>query len=119
MSSNRRIASLAWAGVAIIAAAVLLSGCASDSSFPAVHDMPAARSESKLTPDQIKQATDELISERDRTEQGGTPATTGSTTQRKPAAAQRKPPAAQRKPPAAQSAARPAASSDISASAKQ
>ena len=74
--------------------------------------MPAARSESKLTPDQIKQATDELISERDRTEQGGTPATTGSTTQRKP-------PAAQRKPPAAQSAARPAASSDISASAKQ
>ena len=80
--------------------------------------MPAARSESKLTPDQIKQATDELISERDRTEQG-TAATTGSTTQRKPAAAQRKPPAAQRKPPAAQSAARPAASSDISASAKQ
>ena len=73
--------------------------------------MPAARSESKLTPDQIKQATDELISERDRTEQG-TPATTGSTTQRKPAAAQRK-------PAAAQSAARPAASSDVSASAKQ
>ena len=112
MTSNRRIASLAYAGVAVIAAAVLLSGCASDTTFPAVHDMPAARSESKLTPDQIKQATDELISERDRTEQGGTPATTGSTTQRKP-------PAAQRKPPAAQSAARPAASSDISASAKQ
>jgi len=115
---NRRIASLAWAGVAVIAAAVLLSGCASDSSFPAVHDIPVARSESKLTPDQIKQATDELISERDRTEQG-TAATTGSTTQRKPAATQRKPTAAQRKPAAAQSAARPAASSDISASAKQ
>ena len=80
--------------------------------------MPAARSESKLTPDQIKQATDELISERDRTEQV-TPATTGPTTQRKPAATQRKPAAAQRKPAAAQSAARPAASSDISASAKQ
>ena len=82
--------------------------------------MPAARSESKLTPEQIKQATDDLISDRDRTEaQATTPATTGSTTQRKPAATQRKPTAAQRKPEAAQSAARPAASSDISASAKQ
>ena len=97
MSSNRRIASLASAGVAIIAAAVLLSGCASDSSFPAVHDMPAARSESKLTPDQIKQATDDLISQRDKTEsnaQGNAqPVTTGSIPPKKSAASA--PPAAQ------------------------
>jgi len=30
--------------------------------------MPAARSETKLTPDQVKQATDDLISDRDRIE---------------------------------------------------
>jgi hypothetical protein len=105
VTSNRRIASLAYAGLAVIAAAVLLSGCASDSTFPAVHDMPAARSETKLTPDQIKQATDDLISDRDRTEaQANTPATTGSIAQRKPAPAR--------------SAAQPA-SSNISAYAKQ
>jgi hypothetical protein len=39
-----------------------------DNAFPAVHDMPAARSETKLTPDQVKQATDDLISDRDRIE---------------------------------------------------
>jgi hypothetical protein len=89
----------------MIAAAILLSGCASESAFPAVHDMPAARSETKLTPDQIKQATDDLISQRDRTEaQASTPATTGSIAQRKPAPAH--------------SAAQPA-SSGISAYAKQ
>ena len=91
--------------VIVIAAAVLLSGCASDTTFPAVHDMPAARSESKLTPEQIKQATDDLISDRDRTEaQATTPATTGSVAQRKPAPAR--------------STAQPA-SSGISAYAKQ
>lgn len=84
---------------------MLLSGCASDSAFPAVHDMPVARSETKLTPDQIKQATDDLISDRDRTEaQATAPATTGSI--------------AQRKPTPAHSTAQPA-SSGISAYAKQ
>src|SRR3974390_419375 len=99
------MASLACAGVALITAAVVLSGCASDTTFPAVHDMPAARSESKLTPEQIKQATDDLISDRDRTEaKATTPATTGSIAQRKPAPAR--------------AAAQPA-STDISAYAKQ
>jgi hypothetical protein len=89
VTSNRRIASLACAGLAVIAAAILLSGCASENAFPAVHDMPAARSETKLTPDQIKQATDDLISDRDRTEaQSASPPTTGSVAQRKPAPAQ-------------------------------
>jgi hypothetical protein len=89
----------------MIAAGVLLSGCASENVFPAVHDMPAARSETKLTPDQIKQATEDLISERDRTEAQAAPATTGSIPPKKPAAS-------------AQQAAQPA-SSDISAYAKQ
>jgi hypothetical protein len=54
--------------LALAVAAVLLSGCSSDSAFPAVHDMPTARTETKLTPDEVKQATDDLISARDRTE---------------------------------------------------
>jgi hypothetical protein len=66
--SNRRVAGIASAGFVAAGAVILLSGCASDSAFPAVHDMPAARSETKLTPDQVKQATDELISNRDRME---------------------------------------------------
>jgi hypothetical protein len=93
--SNRGIASLTNVVLAAASAAVLLSGCSTDSAFPAVHDMPAARTDMKLTPDQVKQATDDLISERDRTEaraQGtvqpatNAPATTGSTSQRKSAA---------------------------------
>ena len=94
VTSNRRIASLAFAGLAVVSAAVLLSGCSSDSAFPAVHDMPAARTEMKLTPDQVKQATDDLISDRDRTEAKAgaaspvatnAPATTGSIPQKKSA----------------------------------
>jgi hypothetical protein len=77
--------------------------------------MPAARTETKLTPDQVKQATDDLISDRDRTEaQAGAgqpvaatnaPATTGSVSQKKSAASTQ---------PAAQTSA-----SGISAYAKQ
>ena len=68
VTSNRRLAGVASAGLVTAAAATLLSGCTSDSAFPAVRDMPAARSETKLTPDQVKQATDDLISDRDRIE---------------------------------------------------
>ena len=68
VTSNRRLAGVASAGLVSAAAAILLSGCTSDNAFPAVHDMPAARSETKLTPDQVKQATDDLISDRDRIE---------------------------------------------------
>jgi hypothetical protein len=52
--------------------AVLLGGCSSDvtssspqTAFPAVHDMPAPRPEPPLSPEQVKQATDDLITERD------------------------------------------------------
>ena len=103
--SKRHIASLACAGSAVIVAAILLSGCATENTFPAVHDMPADRSETKLTPDQVKQATDDLISERDRTEAQAAPVTTGSIPKKKSAAS-------------AQPAAQPA-SSGISAYAKQ
>jgi hypothetical protein len=34
--------------------------------FPAVHDMPTARTETTLTPDQVKQATGSLVSQRER-----------------------------------------------------
>ena len=115
VTSNPRIASLARAGLAVAVAAVLLSGCSSDGVFPAVHDMPAARTEMKLTPDEVKQATDDLISDRDRTEaKAGSaqpvaatnaPATAGSIPQKKAAASAQ---------PAAQQS-----SSGISAYAKQ
>lgn len=63
------------------AAALLLSAC-SDINFPAVHDMPAARADATLTPDQVKQATDELNCEREHlntgTQAGGQVATTSS-----------------------------------------
>jgi hypothetical protein len=75
VKSNRRIAGLALAGVTAILAGMTLSGCSSDGVFPAVHDMPAARTETKLTPDEVTQATNDLLYERDRTEaQGQTPA---------------------------------------------
>jgi hypothetical protein len=68
VTSNRRIACVAFAGMVVAAHSVLLSGCSSDVAFPAVNDMPAARTEMKLTPDQVKQVTENLISDRDRTE---------------------------------------------------
>jgi hypothetical protein len=61
------------------------TGLEAPSGFPAVHDMPAPRAEAPMTPEQVKQATDTLISERDRLsskQPGATaqaaPATTGS-----------------------------------------
>jgi hypothetical protein len=47
------------------AAAMLLSGCSPEVGLPAVHDMPPPRAEAPLSPDQVKQATDELANERD------------------------------------------------------
>ena len=48
------------------AAAMLLSGCSPEVGLPAVHDMPPPRAEAPLSPDQVKQATDELANDRDR-----------------------------------------------------
>jgi hypothetical protein len=62
---DRRTARLALATLAFAAAVgMLVSGC-SEMGFPSVHDMPAPRADTTLTPDQVKQATDDLISQRD------------------------------------------------------
>ena len=62
--------------LAILATAVsvafLVAGCA-EIGFPAVHDMPAPRADTTMTPDQVKQATDDLVSERDRLNTGSLP----------------------------------------------
>jgi hypothetical protein len=47
------------------AAALLLSGCSPEVGLPAVHDMPPPRAEAPLTPDQIRQATEQLANERE------------------------------------------------------
>jgi len=94
VKSNRRNTRLALAGLAVILAGMTLSGCSSDGVFPAVHDMPAARTETTLTPDEVNQATKDLLYERDRTEAQGqtqaqtptqpqTAATTGSGSSKK------------------------------------
>jgi hypothetical protein len=58
------------AALAIGAAALLLvAGCSSSSGpslFPAVLDSPAPREDRPLNPDQVRQATDNLIAERNR-----------------------------------------------------
>jgi hypothetical protein len=60
-----RIARLALGTLAIAAAvALLVSGC-SELGFPSVHDVPAPRPDTTLSPDQVKQATDDLISQRE------------------------------------------------------
>jgi hypothetical protein len=53
-------------GAASLAAAALgLLACSPGLDFPAVHDMPSPRVDAPLNPDQVKQATDDLISQRD------------------------------------------------------
>ena len=46
------------------AVAVLAAGCSPELAFPVIHDMPPPRADTPLTPDQVKQATDGLISDR-------------------------------------------------------
>jgi len=61
----RRLA--AWA--IGMAAVLLIAGCSASpapSLFPAVLDSPPPREESPLSPDQVKQATDNLVAERNR-----------------------------------------------------
>jgi len=54
-------------GIFAIATAMglLLAGC-SELGSPSVHDMPAPRADTPLTPDQVRLVTDGLVSERDR-----------------------------------------------------
>lgn len=65
MNGYGRGARLVLASLAVAAAAAfVLSGC-SEVGFPAVHDLPAPRADTTLTPDQVKQATDDLTNQRD------------------------------------------------------
>ena len=82
----------------------LLSGCSDLGFFPAVHDMPAPRVDPPLTPDQVKQATDALASERDHLNTQLQANTQPAPTANAAAAQQQKPPSATQS-----AAARPAA----------
>jgi hypothetical protein len=70
--------------------AVLLSGC-SEVGFPAVHDVPVPRGDATLTPDQVKQATDDLICERDHLASGAAAGGQAASTPAKPPSAPQKP----------------------------
>jgi hypothetical protein len=96
------------AATAVIGA-LTLAGCAVETGFPAVHDMPTPRAETTLTPDQIKEATDSLISQREHlsTEAQGSPQPVQTAATPAPPAT-----AAQQKRPATPAKATAAASTD-------
>jgi hypothetical protein len=83
--------------LAVGAAAAVLAGCSTSTDYPAVLATPAARSDQTMTPDEVKQATDALISERNRLAggessqqrtQASVPARRGSSRQKTQASAQ-------------------------------
>ena len=83
--------------LAIVApAALAMSGCSPGgdypSLFPAVHDMPPPRADTTMDPNQVQQATEDLITDRNRlsaeTQGSGQPANAAA------APAAKKPPAA-------------------------
>ena len=82
---NGRVARIALGAAALVF--ISLSACSPEAGFPAVHDMPAPRSEAPLTPDQVQKATDSLISERNQlnghTSSQGNSAGTGAATAKK------------------------------------
>jgi hypothetical protein len=49
-----------------VAASALISGCSAPGVFPAILSEPTSRNDTTLSPDQVKDATANLISERDR-----------------------------------------------------
>jgi hypothetical protein len=53
------------ARLALAAAAALLAAGCTETIFPAVHDLPPPRPEVPLTAEQVKQATDTLVTERE------------------------------------------------------
>ena len=92
MNGERSVTRLVLGTLAIAASvAFLVSGC-SEALFPAVHDMPAPRADTPLTPDQVKQATDALTSERDHLNTQLQPNSQPATTSSVAGAAQQKPP---------------------------
>jgi len=82
------VAARVVAGVTLGASiAALVAACSPGADYPVILDRPAPRADQPMNPDQVKQATDALISDRNRlsaanpqaSQQTGAPATTGST----------------------------------------
>jgi hypothetical protein len=88
LRNRRTVAARVVAGLTLGASiAALMAGCSPGADYPPILDRPAPRAEQTMNPDQVKQATDALIADRDRlsaanpqaSQQASTPATTGST----------------------------------------
>jgi hypothetical protein len=63
---NRRTARVI-AGLALGASiAALLAACSPGADYPSILDKPAPRADQTMNPDQVRQATDALISDRNR-----------------------------------------------------
>lgn len=96
MQRRRSVTTRVFAVMAIVApAALALPGCSPGadypSIFPAVHDMPPPRADTPMDANQVQQATEDLITDRNRLSseaQGAGQSAAG------PAPAAKKPPAA-------------------------
>jgi hypothetical protein len=91
LRNRRTVAARVIAGLALGASiAALLAACSPGADYPTILDKPAPRADQTMNPDQVRQATDALISDRNRLssdaqagqqagQQAGAPAATGST----------------------------------------
>jgi hypothetical protein len=87
LRNRRTVAARVVAGLALGASiAGLVAACSPGADYPAILDRPAPRADQPMNPDQVKQATDALISDRSRLsagaqapQQASAPAATGST----------------------------------------
>ncbi len=96
MQRRRRVTTRVLAVMAVVApAAWALSGCSPGadypSIFPAVHDMPPPRADTPMDPNQVQQATEDLITDRNRlsaeAQGGGQSAGSSAAVTKKPPAA--------------------------------
>jgi len=95
LCKRRTVAARVVAGLALGASiTVLLAACSPGADYPSVLDKPAPRADQPMSPAEVKQATDALISDRTRlstdaqasqqasqpaSQQASAPASTGST----------------------------------------
>jgi hypothetical protein len=90
LRNRRTVAARVVAGMALGASiATLVAACSPGADYPVVLDKPSPRADQPMSPDQVRQATDALISDRNRlsndaqagqaSQQASAPATTGST----------------------------------------